>query len=196
MADQVNVTDDSGGDFEKHPAGQHIVQCMDIIDLGERYDSTFDKISKKCVLVFASGAMDKAGKLLTVQQEFTQSSGPKANLRKFLEQWRGKSYTDTEAQLIQLHKLEGVAALVVIEHGASRTGNRTFANIKSIMMPPKGMLVPVVTGYSRGEWWAKKRDAYAAEVAKHRGRQQTATAVADDDDMPGGPYEDDDDLPF
>jgi hypothetical protein len=51
-----------------------------------------------------------------VNIEFTLSTAKKANLRKFLEDWRGKDYTDEEAAEVELTKLIGQPGRVTIKH--------------------------------------------------------------------------------
>jgi hypothetical protein len=81
----------------------------------------------------------ETGKPFEISERFTVSMGEKANLRKFLGQWRGKTYTNAEAEEgAPLHKLEGVNALVQIGHNTSEATGKTYANIISIMPLPKG----------------------------------------------------------
>jgi hypothetical protein len=52
----------------------------------------------------------------------------KANLRKFLEAWRGKSFTDEEIQNFTPDKVLGAGATLCVEH--SEDGR--YANIKTV----------------------------------------------------------------
>jgi len=116
--------------------------------------------------------------------------GEKANLRKFLGQWRGKTYTDAEAEEgAPLHKLEGVNALVQIGHNTSPATGKTYANIISIMPLPKGMPKIKAENYVRAEYWAEVK-------AKARKPEPVAAGRHSDEDFPGALEDTDDDLPF
>jgi len=53
----------------------------------------------------------------------------RSGLRRFLESWRGRSYTpDQAAEGVPLHLLEGLSALLTIEHRRSAKG-RAYARI-------------------------------------------------------------------
>jgi hypothetical protein len=125
----------------------------------------------------------------------TLSANEKANLRKFLESWRGKSYTAPQAEAgLPITKLHGQAALVSIEHVTTRKG-RQFAKIVSIGPLPKAMPAPngdVLSAYERPKFLTDRKAEYAAQLAKHR-----ATAGPQRDGEWEPPDEDEsDDLPF
>lgn len=205
MADEITAratADD--GKFEAHPAGQMIGVCVDLIDLGERKREWNDKgkphvtINDFCGLVFVSGTKRPDGSLHEVFAEFAVSMHKKGNLRPFLEQWRGRKYTDEEAAKgVPLHKLVGHPALMSIEHRTSKN-DRTYAKISAIMPVPKGMPVPSipVDEYKRGEFWAKKKDEYRAEVARYRATLATHPADDNFEDFDDQPLPGDDELPF
>src|SRR5437764_5016823 len=114
----------------------------------------------------------------------TNSENEKANHRKFLESWRGRSYTADQAEHgLAINKLHGHAGLVSIEHVSTRKG-RTFAKIASIAPLPKAMPAPdkaVLTRYERPKFLTDRKAEYAAALAKHRAR----LAEAPDPEYPG-----------
>jgi hypothetical protein len=65
----------------------------------------------------------------------------KANLRKFLESWRGKKFTDAESESFDITKLIGVPCLLSVIHKVSKSGN-TYAEISGVNLLPKGMTCP------------------------------------------------------
>lgn len=194
VADEVHAKDD-GAKFEPHPEGQYAAVCADVIALGDKVE-TFagqnPRVVRKCALVFQTGILNSEDEPHEVSAEFTISMNMKAGLRLFLESWRGKSYTDEQAQQgVPVHKLAGVFALLSVEHKKSAKG-RTYAKIKSVAPMPKGLPAPVAVGYHRADFWAERKKQYAEEVAKFR--RETAASSHDDFDPP--PEDDDDDLPF
>lgn len=186
----------SGGDFEPHPAGQVAAVCVDVVDLGEKVEEYQGqtKIMAKVALVFASGERQKDKSLALITSEMTNSASEKGNLRKFLESWRGKSYTPQQiADGLPLHKLHGQAALISVEHVVTKKGNN-FAKIRSISPLPKAMPAPegIAEEYTRPKFLTDKKAAYAEAVTKHR------AAHGGDDPGPDLPEAEDgdDDLPF
>jgi len=193
MADEITVKDEGGGSFQSHSEGSFSAVCVDVIDLGERlktYQGTDPKVAKTLALVFVTEERDEKGKLIEISSEMTVSMFERAALRQFLEGWRGKSYTDEQAKAgVPLHKLVGNGAWISIEHKESRS-KRTYAKIKSISPLPKGLPIPDGSDYIRGEYWAKRKAAYAEEVAKFR-KQSSA-----DDEYESLVGDSSDDMPF
>src|SRR5690554_1940306 len=98
MSDTITATA-TEAKFKIHPEGQFIGQCVDTIDMGEKVEEYQGQqnVLHKCVLVFRTGEKnDETGEYIDISREFTVSMGDKANLRKFLEQWRGKPYGEDD----------------------------------------------------------------------------------------------------
>jgi hypothetical protein len=190
--------------FRPHPEGQHIGVCVDVVDLGlkvQDFPGTDPYLAATCALVFRTGERnEETGEYIDIAREFTVSMGDRANLRKFLEQWRGRPYTKDDIDKgVPLHKLDGQPAMLSISHKVSGK-NRTYANITACVGVPKQMLASVQTydDYVRDEYWQSKRKDYAEAAAKFRG-DTTGLSGGDDhawlDDAP--PMDDDDaSLPF
>jgi hypothetical protein len=126
----------------------------------------------------------------------------KANLRKDLESWRGKGFTETEADSFDITKLLGVACLLNVIHKAGKNGN-TYAVVSGISPVPKGMTCPkqenptFELSYSN---WDDKKFALLPEFIKEK-MQQTSEfkAIVEGEQPPIGdePVQDDDSgLPF
>jgi len=191
---------DTGSSFTPHPEAQYASSCVDVIDLGlklEQYQGQDAREVHKIALVFATGETNAEGFLHTISQEFTNSLHEKANLRRFLESWRGKSYTDDQARAgIELHKLYQQPALIVVEHQVSKRG-RTFARIASITPLPKQMEPPDVVAYERAEFWAERKKEYQDQIIRYRssvGAYDEAPYA--DTGQPEDEVYDDDPLPF
>jgi hypothetical protein len=186
--DQIIAKAEPTRTWAKASEGQ--VQCVlvDVIDLGMQQESYMGgppKLKHKCALVWQIDEINPdTGKRFEMSKEFTVSMDEKANLRKFLGIWRGKSYTDEQAaEGAPLHKLYGVNGLMQIEHKQSKANpDRTYAQIVSVTQLPKGMAkLEPGQDYERSEHWSKK-----------------LAAAQDDDDTPtldeSGVFIDD--LPF
>lgn len=202
MADKFTLKDDAKSQFSPHPEGQFPAVCVDFIDLGEKVEQFEDNPAKlvyKVALVWQTGEANEAGRLHEVSAEFTASMGDRANLRKVLEDWRGKSYSKDELKAgIPADKLVGRACLLTVEHKDSRAG-RTYAKVRGIAPLPKGLAKPEVPEYTRPEFWAERKREYAEGAAKFRKATTHAAVVADhDSDWENVPpaVETDDGLPF
>lgn len=190
------VAKGSDAKFKSHPEGQYVAQCVDAIDLGERVEEFAGKPKRlvhKCAMVFRTGEKNEdTGDFIDLSREFTVSMGDLANLRKFLEQWRGKPYTaDQIAAGVPLHKLAGNYGLLTVAQKTSGNG-RVYANITACVGVPRQMakeLPSHVEGYTRAAWWQERKDAYAAEAKQFRAEH----AAPSDDDYPAP---DADELPF
>ena len=197
-ADQM-VARDTGTAYEKAPEGGFAAVGADVIDLGYRYNRMFNKVEHKCAIVFQLGEKNAAGKRHEIAAIFTVSFHEKANLRKFLSQWRGKSYSEDEAKTgAPLHKLEGQPAYITIEHRTA--GDKTYANIVGITKLPIGLPILAPEGYTRSEHWKKGTLAEADQQrlsATIPGVPATASPPNTDfEDFPASLEDDDDDLPF
>lgn len=182
--------------FKAHPEGQYVGQCVDAIDLGEHVHSFAGDesyIEQRCALVFRTGEKnEQTGDYIDVSKEFTVSMGERANLRKFLEQWRGKPYTPEQIKAgVPLHKLTDNHGLLTIVQQQNKANTRTYAVIAACVGIPKMMASSTAQydDYTREAFWATRKAEYAAEVAKFRA---TAVAIPASEEAP--PV--DDDLPF
>lgn len=121
-----------------HPADQYGAVCIDIIDLGKVKTEFNNKVKfqHKIVIRFWCGEYNEEGEPLFVGERFTLSLHEKAALRPFLEAWRGKRFTAEELNGFDIENLIGAHALIQVSH-ATR-GEKTYANIDSIMKLPKG----------------------------------------------------------
>jgi len=214
VPDQLTLKKDKGGSYDPHPEGQFVVQCVDMIDLGERVDSYQGrtKIVHKVALVFVSDELnDETGQPFLLSREFSVSLFAKSNLRQFLEGWRGKKYEDgqLEEDGLPLHKLVGQVGLATIAHNVSQQG-RTYANLQSLVPLPKKLPAPDFPAYERPGYYTERKAQYAAEVEAHRAanappKSKIAPAgpglerhVPVFEDIPDALLDDDssDDLPF
>lgn len=201
MSDTITATA-TASKFKPHPDGQFVAQCVDTIDLGEKvqdFPGSTPYLAKCCALVFRTGERnEETGEFIDVAKEYTVSMGEKANLRKDLEQWRGKPYTKEQVEAgVPLDKLTGNHALITVAHRVSGKG-RTYANITAIVGVPKQMASTVETfsGYERADYWSQKKQEYAEAAAKFR-EQNAPKKGAEFEDFPDAlADEEGDDLPF
>lgn len=139
------IVSSSGGDFKPIPEGSYIAICIRVIDLGTQV-TTYkgaDKTQKKVLIVWEVPEVqveyDGVMRPALIMSRYTASLSDKANLRRDLESWRGKRFTDEELKGFDLKVLVGHACQIQVLH--SEDG--AYANVRAIMAMPKGMDKPV-----------------------------------------------------
>ena len=148
MEIEINASN-SGGEKILTPAGNFIARCYSMVQIGtvtEEYLGT-PKETNKVRITWELPTETKVFKEengeqpYSISKEFTVSLHEKATLRKFLESWRGKGFTDDEAKKFNIAKLIGIPCMLNIIHKVSETGN-TYATIASVSAMPKGIACP------------------------------------------------------
>jgi len=144
----INATN-TGVKRELVPAGNYVARCYSMIHIGtvkeniKGEDKWIDKIKITWELptelrVFKE---ENGEQPMVISQDFTLSMNEKANLRKFLESWRGKGFTEDQAKSFDVTKLLGIPCMLNIIHKASKAGN-DYAMISSVGALPKGAECP------------------------------------------------------
>ena len=145
----------SSGDFTPAPAGNHAAYCFGVTYLGTFKDEyqgkpkDVQKIRLDFELVHETFEKDGKTQPFSVNIQMNVSMFEKANFRKFLEAWRGSSYTEEQAMAgVDVSKFVGHTAMVNVVHESNKSGS-TYANIKSIAPLPKGMTLPAMVNEKR-----------------------------------------------
>lgn len=142
------ISDSGGGDFTPAPEGTHFGVCDMVVDLGKQktsyqgVESLKDQIyirwqvpAERTEWTDAAGVKQEGP--VVIGKTYTASLGEKANLRKDLQSWRGRAFTEEELKGFDISKLLGVGATISIVH--AHKDNKTYANIGAIGGLPKGM---------------------------------------------------------
>lgn len=185
------------------PAGTHVARCYSIIDLGtqtieymgEEKDLhqvrvTWELPEEKAVFKEENGEQP-----FVLSKDYTLSLYEKANLRRDLESWRGRQFSEAELAGFDISKLIGVPCLLSVVHKTTQKG-KTFANISSVSALAKGMACPKqvnpnveysITDGSNDVFrsfpdWLKKKIEEAHEWGN--GHTPPSTPVDDDDTIP------------
>lgn len=138
----LTVSEGAAGSYQLPEAGTFAARCVRLIDLGTQESFFEGEINTAHKILIAFEITDNEnrrddGSPHIVQKRFTASLHPKAALRKFLEAWRGKPFTPAELAGFDLKVLLGQNCLIGLVHESR--GDKTFANISSVMRLPKGM---------------------------------------------------------
>lgn len=123
--------------------GVYMAICIGCVDLGEQYNETFKNHSNKCLYIFEligeTIEVDGEMKPRQLSKEFAISSSSKSNLRKFIESWNGKSYTDDDFMELDLFDQIGKSCQINVV----LNDTKEYANIDNLMPLPRG--VPAFT---------------------------------------------------
>lgn len=131
--------------FVPAPAGTHVARCYSCIALGTQKSDIYAD-SFKIMLQFElpnepMEQPDGSSAPMVVSKEFTFSKGKKSNLRKMLESWRGKPFTDEQLENFEVSDVVGAPCMLTIVHQTA-AGGGTYAKIEAITGVPKGLTCP------------------------------------------------------
>lgn len=130
---------DTGGDFQKAPEGTHLGRCYRIIDLGTQFNEKWNTHQRKVLISWELPTeLMEDERPFSVSAQYTASLSEKAYLRRDLEAWRGKKFSDEELESFELSRVLGTACMLNIVH------NESYANVQGIVALPKGMECPEV----------------------------------------------------
>lgn len=162
-----------GNDFAIAPVGNHLAICNAIVDLGLQPGSVQYPEPKHQVYIrfelpdevveYEKDGVKISGPM-SIGRTFTASMSPKANLRKFVESWFGKSFpSDDAAAAFDFQHVLGRKCLLNVSH-TERDG-KTYANISAATPLPKSMATAEVTQHNPSLYFdlsAPSRQTFAA----------------------------------
>lgn len=149
-----------GADFAKVPVGTHTAICNMIVDVGLQpgnpgFVGIKDKDGKPDSrgmpspkiyfrfevpaerMTYEKNGVEHEGPM-TIYANFRASLNKKANLRKAVESWTGKKFSnDGEAEQYDVFDLLGKPCMILVTH----SDDGKYANIDNIMALPKGAAV-------------------------------------------------------
>lgn len=195
------VSDSGGNDFEPIPEGVHIAVCDLVADLGIQPGGKFKP--RHAVYIrwqipevrrtWVGKDMNEQEGPARIGQTYTASLSSKANLRKVLEAWRGRSFTPAELDGFDLFNVLGANCQMQIGHTRGDDG-KTYTNIMAIMALPKNAPREKAEGdlikYSRQdqgqfnllpEWLRFKIDSQEQDTASPPTSAYDSTPDFDDD---------------
>ena len=124
------------------PEGLYPAICYGVYDIGTVYSTFYGNDSRKIIICWEIPELrvqiEREGKKVDLPQaisrQITLSLHKKAVLRKILEGWRGKRFTDEEAKSFDVSKLIGAACQIQVMH--SEDGQ--YANVDQVLPKPAG----------------------------------------------------------
>lgn len=132
------------GEFKSVNAGTYPARCVRLIDIGtQRGEYQGKETIRKQVIIswelptelITSGKF--IGEPYMVSRFYTASLSQKAALRKDLESWRGRAFTEDELEGFNLHNILDKGCMLSVIHD-----DKGRAKVGGVMALPKGMAIP------------------------------------------------------
>ena len=167
----LTLTENAGPDLPKLEKGIYQGTCFRIVDLGtseQTYQKETSKKTRVCISFEITDAIDpidnktdmEDGRPYGVSKTYTAAVHEAAALRKHLESWRGKSFTDDELAGFDISKLLGCTARIEIGH-TEATAEHAGGNPKILnLQRPDGGVTQVPT---KNEMQSFDMDVYCDE---------------------------------
>lgn len=195
------------------PEGNQAARCYQIIHTGTSIDKNYKTTKNKVRIGFELVDPDtrhvfkegEPARPFVVSKTYNLNLGELSTLRKDLESWRGKAFTEDELKGFDIVKLINAPCFVNVIHKAAESGT-TYARITSITSVPKNYKVDdlyndtFVFSVNKFDQEAfdslpefiqeeiMESDEYKAMIAKSGSKKKPNPVVQQDDDA--------DDLPF
>lgn len=146
----IIVGDDYSGksDFKPVPSGTHLARCYRVVDLGTQRGEWNGEVkyTRKIMVQFEIHGEDEndqpivteKGEPMTISKNYNKFFSDKSTLRRDMQTWRGRPFTDDEARRFSMKNILGVWAMVSVVTGPGRNGN-IYANIQSINPVPSAI---------------------------------------------------------
>lgn len=181
----------AGSGYSRVPEGTYQGVCADVVDLGyNTYEFTNKDTGLKekntiheIAVVFQLNQADENGKRFEIERRFNLSLGEKANLRGFLKSWRGRDFSEAELQPpgFDVEQMKGQNGMIQVVHNTR--GEKTYANIQTIMPLFQGMAPIAVENYVPRDR-TPKPTAQQAQQMLNSPAAAAAPAPAKSDDIP------------
>ncbi len=135
--------------FTPCPEGLHQAVCVDVVDLGLQKGPYGEK--HKVELRWQTEdimAPDNDLRRFQLRKWYTLSLHEKSNLRKDLECWRGRKFTEAELEAFDLEKLLGINCQLQVIHNITDDG-KTYDNVQAIVPHNPKLLKITAQDYTR-----------------------------------------------
>lgn len=133
-----------GGSFEQPPVGTHVARCVKVIDIGTQQGEYEGKANFRRQTIIGWELPNELmtegeykGKPFIVSRFYTASLGEKANLRKDLQNWRGRDFTPQELAGFDPRNILGACCMLSLT-----LNDKQKIRVTGVMALPKGTAVP------------------------------------------------------
>jgi hypothetical protein len=137
------VVSETGSNYLPCPEGIYVGVLCDVIDNGlvtQEFAGKTKQVHKVTLRWQVDEINPQNGRRFDVQKRYTLSLNERATLRKDMEAWHGRRFTNEELSGFDFEELiDTCGQLVVIHQDGRKEPSRTFANVQSLMPLAKGM---------------------------------------------------------
>lgn len=207
----IMAKDSGGRDFKPIPAGAHLAICTMVADVGMQ-EGFSGKPQRKVYLRFEVPdervEFERDGQKVEgpaiIGKMYTLSLSEKANLRRDLENWRGRPFAPEELKGFDLSKLIGKPCQIAVTHDAK--DGKVYANLNGIMGVSKDQKARAATIRPESEtveYSVEDHDQSALEKLPKWIQEKVTNRIQERPEvrpavMAGGDFTDDlnDDIPF
>lgn len=204
------ASDNQGSSIPKLEGGVYTAISSAIVDLGLQKNEKFDKTQRKFMMIWTilNETIEVNGEQLPRQlsKEYSFSLNEKSTLRKDLQAWRGKAFTEEELRGFNILNVLNVPCQLQIL--LEEKNGKQYNNIASIMALPKGSQVEKLdntyyfdietidswTNWKKIPQWIRDR-IKKAENYKITGLEEYVSGIKEDNEETEI-FESEDDLPF
>lgn len=182
----MGIFNDDRSGFDRIKPGNYQAVCLGVFDLGlqETKDLKGNTVNKPQVyLVFEVDETDQSGERYVIGKIYTDSFHEKSNLRKHLESWRGRQFTDNELENFDVNSIINKNCFLNITH--NKNG---YPQIDSITPVPSSIQAMV----SVREVPEKMRDY----ITRKQGEAVLVAEPGEENQTPEKEEEDYSDVPF
>jgi hypothetical protein len=147
------ASDSGSGSFTPAPVGVHLARCVKLIDLGMQHGEYMGEPTRRSQILITWELpeeiieIDGEQKPITTSKFYTNSLGEKANLRRDLEGWRGRAFTDEERDRFDLENVLGKPCMLTII-----SGDKGKTKVASVSGLPKSSECPPQVNKSFSFW--------------------------------------------
>lgn len=196
------ASEPEGGSFTPAPVGTHIARCFRIVDLGTQHGEYMGKPTRRNQIHVTwelPDELDGEGRPMLASRFYTNSLGERANLRKDLESWRGRSFTDDELRRFDLESILGKPCMLTVVGGDN--GKTKIATVSGL---PKSSTCPAQVNPSFTFWldefdqekFESLSDGIKGIIKKSEEYMDSGGNPSDYHQPERRQIEDDDDIPF
>jgi len=146
------------GDFKQVEPGTYVARCYSMIELGT-IETEFNGEKKSAHRVLIHWELPTELEVFreelgqqpySVSKEYTLSMHEKSNLRRDLESWRGKTFTESECERFDITKLLSKPCILNIIHEAGKKDtSKKYVKVASVNKMMKGQECPEQINPSR-----------------------------------------------
>lgn len=135
-----------GREFKIVPTGAHLACLYRIVDLGTQTSTWEGKTTSKRKVMLGweihgeeddgTPLLTEEGKPMAIFKNYTLSWNEAATLRKDLQAWRGKPWSDEEVRRFDLKNILGQWCMLNVVHREGNDSDKMFANVAGIAPVP------------------------------------------------------------